>query len=411
MGELVNRKLTTAAASAGGGGDHRPERRAPLAHVRLSAPRPAPVRPAIVAKAAFSASECTERRFRYTRFSGTAPWITTDRSRIRAMRRGRWAERPRGAAAHGTRRRDPRGGARRSRRAGADRRPACQDGGPWRRLLPGIVLLGSGPATRQQEITAALMYGGPDALVTGLEACRRHGVRRGSAIRRGRSTCSCPTSGSSRASEFVVVERTTRLPPATPARRRAAGPRVRACLDAARRLHSAAEITELIADTVQRRLCTPAQLAAELREGSQRGSATPRRVLADVSEGVSRRPSATPSVLLARSGLPAPWWNVAVYDDQRPAARDRGRLVRRGRARLGDQLLRLAPEPRVYAREVTRTAGLTAADVIVLPGAADVAAPRPGGVDGDARRRLRGGGTATAPPGRAIRTVADRSPM
>ena len=106
--------------------------------------------------------------------------------------------RPGGAAALGTRPGDLRGGARRSRRAGPTVARRCQDGGPWRRLLPGIVLLGSGPATRQQEITAALMYGGPEALVTGLEACRRHGVRRGPAPP-GRSTCSCPRSGSSRA--------------------------------------------------------------------------------------------------------------------------------------------------------------------------------------------------------------------
>jgi hypothetical protein len=33
----------------------------------------------------------------------------------------------------------------------------CQDGGPWRGLLPGIVMLGNGPPTRQQEITAALL--------------------------------------------------------------------------------------------------------------------------------------------------------------------------------------------------------------------------------------------------------------
>jgi hypothetical protein len=90
----------------------------------------------------------------------------------------------------------------------------CQDGGPWRRLLPGIVLLGSGPATRQQEITAALMYGGPDALVTGLEACRRHGVRRGPEPP-GKVHLLVPEERQLKGSEFVVVERTTRLPPAT----------------------------------------------------------------------------------------------------------------------------------------------------------------------------------------------------
>ena len=64
---------------------------------------------------------------------------------------------------------------------------------------------------------------------------------------------------------------------------------------------------------MQRRLCTPAQLAAELQEGSQRGSATPRRVLVDVSEGIRSTAERDAKRLVARSGLPAPWWNVPVY--------------------------------------------------------------------------------------------------
>ena len=80
----------------------------------------------------------------------------------------------------------------------------------------------------------------------------------------------------------------------------------RACLDAARRLRSAAQITELIADTVQRQLCTPAHLAAELREGSQRGTAMPRRVLADVADGVRSTAERDAKRLLARSNLPEP---------------------------------------------------------------------------------------------------------
>ncbi len=233
--------------------------------------------------------------------------------------------------------------------------------------------------------------------MTGLEACRRHGVRRGP-IPVARSTCSFPRSGSSRASEFVVVERTMRLPapmvrdgvPLTPV--------VRACLDGARRLHSAAEITELIADTVQRRLCTPAQLAAELREGSQRGSATPRRVLADVAEGVRSTAERDAKRLLRAAGCPS---RGGTWRCRRPgpAARDSGRLVRRGRTRLGDQLLRLAPEPQSYASEVKRTAGMTAEGVTVLPvlPTALATATLPG--RWRARRGLRGGGTATATPG------------
>src|SRR6188474_3698611 len=55
----------------------------------------------------------------------------------------------------------------------------CRDGGPWQRLAPGVVLMTTGHPTTGQLVTAALLHGGPDAVLTGLEACRRHGIRRG----------------------------------------------------------------------------------------------------------------------------------------------------------------------------------------------------------------------------------------
>lgn len=51
----------------------------------------------------------------------------------------------------------------------------CLPGRPWRRLLPGVVLLGAGEPTYRQIIDAALLYAGQDAVVTGAAACRRRG--------------------------------------------------------------------------------------------------------------------------------------------------------------------------------------------------------------------------------------------
>ena len=238
------------------------------------------------------------------------------------MRRGRWADDPEALRRSARDRRDPDGGAASGSASPGPTSPVdVPTVAAGRRLLPGVVLLGSGPATRRQRD-----HRGADLRRPGRARDRPGGVptARGAPRTRSagrRSTCSCPTSGSSRASEFVVVERTTRLPPPTRARRRAADPRCPRLPRRARRLHSAAEITELIADTVQRRLCTPAQLAAELREGSQRGSATPRRVLVDVSDGsADRRPSATPSV----------WWRAAACPRRGGTCRcttHRGRLL------------------------------------------------------------------------------------
>jgi hypothetical protein len=323
---------------------------------------------------------------------------------IRAMRRGRWANDPEALRRSARDRVIPVAALVGLGVPGPTVARRCQDGGPWRRLLPGIVLLGSGPATRQQEITAALMYGGPDALVTGLEACRRYGVRRGPEPPR-KVHLLVPEERQLKGSEFVVVERTTRLPPAIVRDGVPLTPAVRACLDGARRLHSAAEITELIADTVQRRLCTPAQLAAELREGSQRGSATPRRVLVDVSEGVRSTAERDAKRLVARSGLPAPWWNVPVYDD-------RGRLLGIADAWFDEVALtweinsyawHLNPES--YAREITRTADMTAANVMVLPVLPTALHRDPAGSMATLVAAYAAAARRPRPPVQAIRTV------
>src|SRR5690242_16609524 len=45
----------------------------------------------------------------------------------------------------------------------------CRLGGPWRRLLPGVILLGRGEPTRCQQLRAAVLHTGPDSVVTGLD--------------------------------------------------------------------------------------------------------------------------------------------------------------------------------------------------------------------------------------------------
>ena len=47
----------------------------------------------------------------------------------------------------------------------------------WTRVLPGVHLVDGGMPTRQQREMAALLYAGPDALLTGTSALRHHGVR------------------------------------------------------------------------------------------------------------------------------------------------------------------------------------------------------------------------------------------
>ncbi|WP_228977100.1 hypothetical protein [Streptomyces sp. DH12] len=53
----------------------------------------------------------------------------------------------------------------------------CRPGGPWRRVLPRVVLLRGTAPTPRQRLRAALLYAGPDALLTGAAALALYGAR------------------------------------------------------------------------------------------------------------------------------------------------------------------------------------------------------------------------------------------
>ena len=242
----------------------------------------------------------------------------------------------------------------------------CRPGRPWQLLLPAVVLLSTGTPTRDQLITGALCYAGDNALVTGLEACRRHGVRRGPV---GDDTVHLlvPHDRQARSTRYVVIERTRRLPAPVLKSGFPVAPAVRAAVDAGRRISAPAEITELMADVVQRGLCTVRELACEVDDAQRRGTAAPRRILQDVQDGVRSAAERDAKRLWKRSGLPEPWWNARVHDL-------RGRLL--GVVDAWFDGVALAWEinsvewhlrPEDYAREQERTARLPAAGVLVLP--------------------------------------------
>jgi hypothetical protein len=226
--------------------------------------------------------------------------------------------------------------------------------------------LSTGTPTRDQLVTGALRYAGADALLTGLEACRRHGVRRGPQVD-GTLHLLVPHDRQPRSTGYVVIERTQRLPQAVVQLGVPLAPVSRAAVDAARRIAAPATVAELMADTVQRGLCTVRELADEVDDAQRRGTAVPRRVLRDVGEGVRSAAEADAKRLWARSGLPEPWWNAPVHDRK-------GRLL--GVADAWFDEVALAWEinsvewhvlPEDYAREQERTARFVAAGVFVLP--------------------------------------------
>lgn len=244
----------------------------------------------------------------------------------------------------------------------------CMDGGPWQRILPGVILLSTGLPTRDQEVVAALLLCGERAMVTGLEACRRYGLRRGPLRREGDREVQIlvPDSRQCRSVEFVHVERTRRLPDALVRGGFPLAPLPRACTDAARRLRSSDDLVELLAEPVQRGMCAVSSLVTELDTGSRRGTAAPRRALAALGDGVRSAAESAAKELWTASGLPAARWNVPVRTED-------GRLLGIADCWVDDVAMVWEIEstewhlsPADHDRTVERAAGFTAAGALYV---------------------------------------------
>lgn len=187
----------------------------------------------------------------------------------------------------------------------------CQPGGPWRWLLPGIVMLSNGQPTAHQRVVAALLHGGPEAMVSGTEAARRHGLRHvpdDQTIH-----LLLPHKSRVSSSGFALVERTIHMPPMVMRGGIPLAPVDRAVLDAVRRWRVIDPVRALLTEAVQRGKCRPADLAVELDSGSRRGTALPRRVLAEVGAGARSVAEAHALHVWGQADLPAATWNQAVH--------------------------------------------------------------------------------------------------
>jgi len=175
--------------------------------------------------------------------------------------------------------------------------------GPWQALLPGIYLAVTGTPTFEQKEMAALLYAGPESLITGRAALWHHGIGSGwpppDVI-----DVLLPAERQRVDVNFVRLHRTSRLP--SPATAVAAGnaaaagtaaaagaspvrlaPAPRAVADAAWQLTSLDDVRAVVADALSSGRCTLDELTAELNEGPIRGSALFRTVLTDLAAEAS----------------------------------------------------------------------------------------------------------------------------
>ena len=188
----------------------------------------------------------------------------------------------------------------------------CLPGGPWRRLLPGVILLHPSNPTDEQRLRAALLRGGARSMITGLWALRSHGLQQ--IPEPGDVHLLVPHDREVTSAGFALVERTTRLPTAVARNGVPVAPVHRAVLDAARRLRDFDAVQAMLAEVVQRRRCTADRLDRELNLGSQRGSAIPRRALQAILNGAESVAEADAWEIWKHAGLPAAEWNVSVFD-------------------------------------------------------------------------------------------------
>jgi hypothetical protein len=184
--------------------------------------------------------------------------------------------------------------------------------GPWRVLLPGVYLAATGSPSLIQQEMAAMLYAGSGSVITGLAAVRHHHIRGpvGELI-----DVLVPASRKRQDAAFVRIHRTTRLPK----RVWQLGPLryvlpARAVADAARDLTSLRDVRAMVADAVQRGHCGVPDLSTELSNGPSVGSKLFREALTDVAAGIRSAAEGDLKDLLAKSGLPAPLFNAAVYD-------------------------------------------------------------------------------------------------
>ncbi|WP_433609049.1 hypothetical protein [Prescottella agglutinans] len=219
------------------------------------------------------------------------------------MRRGGWADDPAGLFQLGT------NGIVRTQallEAGVTRGTIsgrCRRGGPWQRVLPGVVALQNAPLSTLQRNTAALIYGGDSAILSGHAALGIHGYDHSAG--KGDVLLLIPSTKHRRDFSFVTVERTWRMPAHVRKGTLRIAPIARSLLDAARRTSLPDACRALLVGAVQRGDVEVSHLAEELDNGSCRGSALPRRIVRELSDDAHSVAEIDAQKLYATAGLPA----------------------------------------------------------------------------------------------------------
>lgn len=184
--------------------------------------------------------------------------------------------------------------------------PGVQHG---QRLAPGVVMLDRSPPKRSQMLQAALLYAGPRAMITGMDALRLHGV---TGAEPGPVHVLAPSSANARSDKTVHVIGASRLPEPVLREGFPCAPVARAAVDAARALGTVDRARALLGRLVRGGHTGIAELRAELGGSRVAGSGLARKALRDIAAGALTPAESRARELVRDSGLPTPKWSAAL---------------------------------------------------------------------------------------------------
>jgi hypothetical protein len=174
-----------------------------------------------------------------------------------------------------------------------------------------VYLTVTGSVSQEQRETAALLYAGPQSVITGAVAVRRHNLRCA-----GLNVLNVlvPAATHRKSTGYVQIQRTTRMPKTfyTTGPLRFTSP-VRAVADAARGMTRFSDVQALVCEAVQRGRCTLEELLTELNDGPSAGARWYRMALTEISEGIRSAAEAQLKHLIDRSDLERPVYNADLY--------------------------------------------------------------------------------------------------
>jgi hypothetical protein len=186
-----------------------------------------------------------------------------------------------------------------------------QPGGRWQKIVPGVYATTTGTVNPDQRAMAALLHAGPQSVITGAVAVRRHRLR---CAGLNEVDVLVPFSIRVQSTGFVRVVHTSRMPKSvyTTGCIRFAPPE-RAVADATRRMTRLGDVRAVVAEAIQHGNCALIELTRELREGPSAGSRFLRSALAEACVGIRSAAEADLKEIIDNSGLEEPFYNATLY--------------------------------------------------------------------------------------------------